>query len=130
MHNALWRVATSNGENFYEGKGKFIEVDGEQSPWNKLLSYLEETEQTITSLGLYTDDGRTFNLPSLGKNPKFSVFSEAQKPLKYNFFRALSQDIQTDDKELFTVIEAVYEGYSLQLWVDENNTQNSWVLVR
>ena len=31
--------------------------------------------------------------------------------------------------EWFTTIEAIYKDYKLQLWVDELDTRNCWVLV-
>lgn len=137
IHNALWQVSLSSGETFYEEKGDYISVPGQLSPWQRLQKYIVETKTEITSLSLYTNDGRTFNLPSSGKNPKFRPFSVSKKPIDYNMCRYLGQDIRiTGSKQEtigssdhFTVIEAIYPDYKLQVWVDEKNTRNSWTLV-
>lgn len=140
VHKVKWQVSLSNGETFFEDKGNFIVIPGELSPWQKLLKYCEDNSLTITSLSLYTDDGRTFNLPSLGKNPKFRVFDLAQKPYKFTLERRYASD--TDDMEhadRYTTIVAWYKfvncpefgdvSLKLSIWVDENNTQNSWSLI-
>lgn len=136
-HSVFFQVSLSNGETFFEEKGKFVTVQGEISPWQKLIKYATENKLEITSLSLYTKDGRTFNLPSAGRDPKFRPFALADKPLDYNFGHYLAREseivdgkaINTTPSDWFAVIEAIYEKYKLQLWVDENNNKNSWVLV-
>jgi hypothetical protein len=136
-HNVLFQVSLSNGETFFEGKGDYQEIPGELSPWQRLTKYIAEKNLLITSLSLYTKDGQTFNLPSSGKNPKFRPFEAAQKPLDYNLGRYMAREHSfignelknTEVSDLFTVIEAIYPEYKLQLWVDENNPKNCWVLV-
>ena len=135
--NVFWQVSLSNGETFYENKGIFVLIPGELSPWKRLLNYIVEHKVEITSLSLFTKDGRTFNLPSAGKNPKFAPFALAEKPIDYIFNRYLAREhevvdmkvVKTEATDWFAVIEAIYPTYKLQLWVDENNTRNSWVLV-
>jgi hypothetical protein len=137
-HNVLWQVSLSNGETFYEGKGKFQEIADQPSPWQKLLKYIAEKKLVITSLSLYTKLGQHFNLPSSGKNPKFSEFELLEKPIDYLMFRKISRDMDIVDMKVagseingwFTVIEAIYPDHRLQLWVDEKNTNNCWVLVK
>ena len=133
-YNVKWKVSLNNGETLYEGKGDFIEIAGELSPWNRLLYYLDKTGSSITSLCLYTDSGHTFNLPSSGKNPKFKEFSDIEKPRRFNFFHKIAHDIntsvrQTEITDLYAVIEAVYANYKLQLWVDELNSRNCWGII-
>jgi hypothetical protein len=132
-HKVGWFVSLSNGETKYEFKNEYVEIKGEASPWSRLLLYLAENDLEITSLGLYTEKGQRFNLPSLGKNPKFRAFDLAEKPKEYKAYRKLGFDTGngemiegTDD--LFTIAEAVYQDYSLQIWVSERNTNNCWVL--
>lgn len=137
-HNVKWQVSLSNGETFFEGKGDYQDIPDQKSPWQRLQAYLTEKDVTITSLSLYTDDGRTFNMPSAGKNPKFKEFAETEAPIKYEMFRKLGRDIvfggtsKTSDKvdDLFTVAVAHYPNKQLQLWVDENNPRNCWALVK
>lgn len=134
-HNVAWQVSLSNGETVSEGLGRFSEVEGEISPWQKLLVYLSENNLQITSLSL-VNVYRTFNLPSAGKNPKFRPFSLSPKPLGYECRRYVSREAHTGKElalasphELFTVGVAIYKDYELQLWVDENATENCWTLL-
>ena len=136
QHIAKWMVSLSNGENHYEEKGSFKTIDGELSPWQRLLAYLEANSLKITALSVYTDDGRYFNLPSAGKNPKFKAFGEATPPLGFKQFRQLGGDVVDNgdgtgtitSPDLFTVVEAQYETHNLQLWVD-NKTLNCWTII-
>lgn len=134
-HKIKWQVSLSNGEMCYEDKDAFIEVAGELSPWQKLLHYTTVRKVTLTSLSLVVD-GRTFNLPSAGRNPKFRVFDAGQNPLVYNMFRAYAREagygkdgLAESGSDLFTVAEAVYRDYKLQIWVDEHDPRNSWSVV-
>ena len=120
-----WKVGLSNGENFTEGNAPFEAIANEDSPWLKLQKYLAENELKITSLSLI-DGSRTFNLPSLGNNPKFQAFYTDVKPVSYNFGRPFSIS-STKKQELFARIQAVYSDVILELWVDENRTDNCWV---
>jgi hypothetical protein len=134
LHNLRWQVSLANGDTFIEGSGLFDEVAGELSPWQKLLRYKTEQNTHITSLSLLTNDGRTFNLPSAGKNPKFIEFDGLEKPTDYLVCRKISRkiDIAGNTQEvdwLFTVAIAKYADYELQLWVDEKNTSNMWTMV-
>ena len=137
IHNVKWQVSLSNGETFYEEKGNFKSIPNIDSPWQRLNEYACDVKADITSLSLYTNDGRSFNLPSAGKNPKFRAFDMQEKPLYYEMYRKLGQDFikggnamnPVSESALFTVIVAYYDGYQLQLWVDENNTKNCWTLM-
>jgi len=139
-HKILWQVSVNNGETFQEGKGQFQELDGELSPWNRLLEYLKMWKLEITSLSLVNPaNGTTYNLPSKGKNPNFRPFREAQKPLFYGMYRCVASERMREDtseefgapetKEWYTVIKAQYPEYTLQLWVSEMNPKDSWTLV-
>lgn len=139
-HNVKFKVSLSNGETFYEGKAPFEEIKGELSPFQRLIQYTVRNKCEITSLSLYVEkDGktRTFNLPSAGKNPKFKEFTvQKEKPIDFQVYRKLAQDFNIVDKnitgsevvEWYTVAEAIYPTYRLQLWVDEVNPDNCWVL--
>ena len=136
-HQVKWKISLSNGETFHEGKGIFQEIVGELSPWQKLLGYMANGSFVITSLSLWTDDGRTFNLPSAGKNPKFVIFNQSENPVGYRMFRAYGREasiaqgqrMEKAGEDLFTVAEASYRDCLLQLWVDENDTRNCWTVV-
>lgn len=122
-----WTVGLSNGENHSEGVVPFYPNPGQKSPWLRLIDYLNTENLTITSLAIVSGD-RTFNLPSAGNNPKFRAFYDIKKPISFNFFRMIgSEGGKLTDR--FSVAEAVYPNCKLQLWVDENNPNNCWVLV-
>jgi hypothetical protein len=128
----LWTVSLSNGETFAEGKGEFEIVEGALSPWLKLQDYLKESDVFITSLSLYTRDGMRWNIPSMGKNPKFKEFAEIEKPTGYRFFRKYGVDQtgpNTGVEDHYAVIEAVYGDRKIQTWVDDS-TLNSWSLIK
>lgn len=137
---ARWKASLSNGETFYEGKGKFEVIPKELSPWLRLLWYIEEENVKnelenpleITSLGIYTDDGRNFNLPSAGKSPKFSAFAIKEKPDSFNMFKTSAYTIvisgnQKKHEENFIVVEAIYRTGKLQMWVSDDSL-NCWCL--
>ena len=126
-----WAVGLSDGSNAYEGKNEYQVKDNELSPWNRLLKHVSDQGLTITSLSLYTDANQRWNLPSIGKNPKFKAFDDAPNPVVYNFFRKYGQDILNGKEEpptLFNVIEARYDDKVLQTWVSEDG-KASWSLI-
>lgn len=142
-HYVKWQVSLSNGETLYEDKGDYEIIPGQESPWQRLQTHLSETGATITSLSLYTDDGRTFNLPSAGKNPKFAEFAQIEAPLDFDMCRKIARETDMTGKkdgslqaqnhrvsEWFTIIKAIYEDYTLEVWVDELNINNCWSLVK
>lgn len=129
-----WIASLSNGETLYEERGNFKTIQGELSPWLRLLSYLTEKDLTITSIALTFDERTRYNLPSLSKSPKFHAFSTAAKPVAFNFFRKLGGNVidgKIDPRtaDHFAVIEAQYEsGQVVQVWVDDSNG-NTWTLM-
>lgn len=124
-----WKVSLSNGETLYSGKGDYIPAPDKLSPWNRLKKHMQDHDLRITSLSAYSDDGRTFNLPSAGRNPRSPIFKDqATQPIGYNFFYCAtsSTNANFDDASSYIVIEAIYEKYKLQIWVDRNNPDHCW----
>lgn len=134
MHNVFFTIGLSNGETLTEEKGNYVTIPGELSPFQKAKAYIQKTGATITSVSLYSRDGKRWNIPSSGKNPKFSAFAECPKPISYQFFRKMGADVNPEDgslsnEEVYSVIEATYEdGRILQTWV-HNTTFASWTLI-
>jgi hypothetical protein len=128
-HKVHWIAGLSNGETAHEGKGNFQIIEGELSPWQRLLRHIETNSLRITSLSLGTDDGRRWNLPSAGKNPKFHAFATAPRPTAYRMFRSAAMDVMDGSGEwgdLYTCAEAEYEnGTKMQVWVAED-TLAAW----
>lgn len=127
-HNVKWKVSLSTGETFYEDKGMFEEAKGELSPWIRLLEYARNKGASLTSLSLYTDDGRTFNLPSAGKCPNFKKFQALNSPMSYTVYRQVGQELLSNNYEEYTVAKVNYSTGSLELWVDERNSKHCWSL--
>lgn len=140
IEQVRFQVSLSNGETLQEGVGILEEVAGELSPWNKLLQYQRLINAEIVSLCLITKDGRTFNLPSAGKNPSFKPFRVAEKPISYKVQRAVGSEHKFSGKsdqevpqssltDFYTIAVAVYTEYEMQLWVSEINTFNCWTVL-
>lgn len=123
-----WRVGISNGQNFTEDDKYFPVIVGQDSPWIRMMNYVESNYLEITSLCLIDGD-KIFNLPSAGKNPKFTAFLNSPKPIEYRFGRVVGGFVGKGSTEVFARIEAVYEDKILQLWVDEGNTNLCYALV-
>ncbi len=126
-HNVKWTASLSDGSNIYEDKGDYKEVQGELSPWLKLREYLEDNEVEITSLSLYTDDGKRWNLPSAG-NPKFRELRNVEMPNSFKFRRKLSKDLITKKEKRYAVITAIYDDRELQVWVLDKEPYPSWAI--
>lgn len=134
-------ASLSNGETIIEGKGDFEYIDGQQSPWLRLVRHAVDKQLEITSLALFTPDGRTFTLPSRGKNPKFKAFLDSEKPIDYQIERKLSREMvmgkPVNNKSPiqsqkivghYTVGVAIFPDKRVEVWVDEGDTRNSWFL--
>ena len=122
-----WTVSTSQGLNFTEGNAPYVEILGEPSPWVRF----KNDGHVITSLGMISSDGHIFNLPSAGKRPKFSDFDTQEKPLGYEVWRKVASEIIGDREEVhYTVIEAIYQNFKLQIWVNDDNPSVSYSLVK
>lgn len=127
-HNVRFAASLSNGKNYLEDKGDII-GDETASSWTKLLRIMLDEKATITSFSLYAGE-KIFHLPSAGSNPKFA-FLKPMKPVDYNFMRAIAQEMSSTggglDKQVrdwYTVAEAVYVGFKLQIWVNETDTND------
>lgn len=133
MHNVLFIAGLSNGETITEEKGNFQTITGELSPWQRLQKYIQEKGVTITSLSLYTKDGKRWNIPSNGNNPKFKAFGDAPKPISYKFYRRMGADVINNgglkDEEIYAVVEAEYESVKIQVWVNDKSFV-SWSFIK
>jgi len=121
--NVKFVCGLSNGETLVEGRG-VLESNGENSSWWKLQEYIKERNLSIQSFGLWTGD-RHYNLPSV--DPKF----KGQAPVSYNCFRRFGQNILMGqgNVEHYICAEAIYEDFTVQLWLDEQDSSKSWVNV-
>lgn len=137
-------VALSNGEMAVENRGKWCWEKGKPSPWNRLIRFAVENKLTINSLSLSTPHGVTYTLPIAGGRPRFRGFADekAQKPLDYEVKRFLARDMgivatgnvgeveKVEVAEFYTIAEAIYKEYTVQVWVSELNQKNSYTVVK
>lgn len=136
MHKVLWTVSLSNGETFYEEKGNFKTIEGELSPWQRLLAYIVEKQLNITSLSLYTNDGRRWNIPSTPTKdsaPRFRQLEGMQRPHSHKFYRKMAGEVnqvtgEVTKQEHYHVIEAGFKHHNIQVWVNDEGTV-SWSLI-
>ena len=129
-HNIFFTASLSDGSNIYEGKGDYKRIEGELSPWLKLKKHLDKEGLEITSLSLYTDDGRRWNLPSAGKNPKFREMEKIGEPTQFKFRRKLKRELNSGNEKRYAVIEAQYQDYKVQVWVRDVEPYPSWSIVQ
>ena len=141
----LFIASLSNGQTIVEGKGEWCWADGLKSPWNRLVRYAAENELNITSISLFTTSGATFTMPPMGGKPRFKGYTNQtpeETPIDFEVKRFLARDLdvsiqnnvgsvdKTEIAEFYTIAEAIYKDFTLQLWVNELNTRNSWVVMK
>ena len=122
---AAWMVGLSNGQICIEGKGDYIEIENEPSPWNRLLKYITLNHLKITASGILKD-GHTYYLPS--QTPRFG----GEIPLDYGYGRLVDAEVYGTKEgkrniSRYIFIDAVYTDHTVRLLVDENGDNNSWV---
>lgn len=115
-----WVAGLSNGETLKENEGKCY-ADQNLSSWARLQQYIKENNLAITSFGLWVGD-RHFNLPS--NKPKFGGVA----PLSYDCHRTWEGNMGEHGMEYIRA-EAKYVGFTIQLFVDLNDTNKSWINV-
>lgn len=139
-HKINWTASLSNGASFFEGKGEFAELEGAKSPFQKLIDYTIDNQVEIRSFGLYCDK-KVWMLPSLSPRYQIGMLDKELKPLGYNLFRYVDADLngnnadengtihieKRDIKSWWTVAEAIYPDFKLQIWVNEFNVDVSRV---
>lgn len=135
-HNVYWIASLSNGDTITEGKGDYTVTTGELSPYQRLLAFCRDNDVHLTSISLATRDGKRWNLPSAGRDPKFHAFASLPQPVSYKMFRKVAMDANSIEgmqnapkQDVHTCIEARYaDGRCLQVWVNEEN-YTSWSLL-
>ncbi len=139
MERVTWNVTLSNGEDYHEYIKPFEHIQGESSPWGRLMKHLEDANAgpelepkdklRITALWLATPHGARLNLPSAGsRDPRFRPFSMAGVPTRLRCFRSYAEETG-GQSEWCTVAEAEYYGsHKVQIWVSEHDPRISWVL--
>jgi hypothetical protein len=117
-----WIAGLSDGTTVFEGKGIASKVAGEDSPWLKLQKHLKDNSLSINSLNIWIGD-RHYNLPS--NKPKFGGLV----PNGYNFFRRFASDVMAGEEnvEHYICIEAIYDSFKVQTYVDEIDNNKSWI---
>ena len=115
-----WVVGLSSGDTLVEDRG-IVTSDAMESSWDKLQKHLQLNNLTITSMGLWVGD-KHFDLPS--NDPK----SGGIAPISYNCFR-YHEDVMGFEEDIVDYIhaDAIYENFTIQLWVNMADTNKCWV---
>jgi len=142
---ARWLVSLSNGETAIEGKSPYEEIEGELSPWQRLIRYIALNKLHITTIRIQIDvdnlPTRTFNLPSLSPKAKWGNLKPIL-PSGFNYFRRVEQTMRPDyvdetgihglhpEAEIhFIEIHAYYPNFKLVTIVEEDTGNESWSLI-
>ena len=132
-----WIASLSDGSTAVEGTPPF---DDEYtiSAWQKLRRHMDRNHLHITGMRVQaTVEGqptRTYNLPSMkitqaGRHERFHTLSP-HIPLNYNYYRWVEGDIYNMEPEKRHIeIRAIYEDFTVSLFVDEIEGTESWVVV-
>ena len=123
MVKTKWLASLSDGTTVIEGKAPFAEVEGELSPWNKLLKHLEENDLHITGLRIQVkrnnESIKTYNLPSFncnrnGSHEKWNDITP-MPPVRYDYHRRIRRSLTTSEIKKYIEIEAIYPDFSVSL---------------
>lgn len=145
---ARWLVSLSNGDTAIEGKPPYEEIEGELSPWQRLIRYLSFNKLSITGIRIQLDSDtnptRTFNLPSLSPKAKW-INRKPILPIGFNYFRTVEQVMtveSVDEKGQINGLErkenldthyieihAYYPTFTLVFIVDEDTGNESWAMI-
>lgn len=133
-----WLASLSDGSTAIEGIEPFHVIPGELSPWLRLQNHLIVCDLYITGMRIQVekpgDATRTYNLPSHNTTPegKHERWRSLRPllPESYNYFRWVTRDIVPGSTEQRQIeVRAVYEGFTVSLFVDENEGNESWVVI-
>ena len=136
MVTTKWLASLSDGTTAIEGISPFAEIDGELSPWQKLMAHISTLGLRITGLRIQvsktSEATRTYNLPNCTVTPKgnherWNTLSPIQ-PSNYNYFRWVTQSMTGEAKKQIE-IRAYYPTHIVSLFVDEDEGNESWVVV-
>ena len=129
--DGMWIVSLSNGATVKEID---LYEPNEDSPWNKLMKYIEvkNGEVFITSLR-YVMKGTTYVIPSKSKKMfKHSTRGVPMKPKGFNYFIGTwsesNQYFQLVDKGSAKRLEAYYDDFKIVMYVDAS-ASTVWVTV-
>ena len=137
MVKTKWLAALSDGTMAVEGVAPFAEVKDELSPWQKLLAYLAEHDVHITGMRVQVskcgEATRTYNLPSFNKTPEGNhekwVTLYPRDPASYTYRRWVTCSLTTKEERHHIEVCAHYADFSVSLFVDEDEGNESWVVV-
>jgi len=121
-----WIVKLSNGETFREGEKPFDIIFGKKSPHLRLNEYMKNNNLCFSAVALEFS-GKKIALFGY-HDPLFAAYNTTKIPKKLNFFRTIGAGLKDKKIEQYTVLEAVYDVCTLQVWVDDT-TGNSWSVI-
>lgn len=133
-----WLASLSDGTTAIEGDGQYTETAGGLSPWLTLQKHLANTGLHITGMRIQVSKTgkaiRTYNLPSRhktpsGKHEKWPAI-RPMVPQQYNYFRWIASSRGDGiPPQRHIEIRSIYGDVIVSLFVDENEGNESWVVV-
>ena len=135
MVKTKWLAALSDGSVAIEGEHPYEEIPNELSPWQRLLADL--TDIHITGMRVQVskpnEATRTYNLPSHNKAPAGNhekwVTLRPRDPERYSYGRVVTRCMMSGGEKHHIVIRAHYADFTVSLYVDEDEGNESWVVV-
>ena len=147
--HARWLVSLSDGTTAIEGKHPFEEIEGQLSPWQRLVRHCAINNLIFTAIRIELDvekDGQVFthhfNLPSKSPKQKWAHLKPLI-PTHFDYHRRVEMmmgNAQINEQGALQVekvggdvkyieITAYYPDFNLMILVDEDNASESWSLI-
>lgn len=145
---ARWLVSLSDGTTAIEGKTPYEEINGQLSPWQRLIQHISTNNLSITAIRIELEiekDGQIFthhyNLPSKSPKQKWANLKPIL-PTHFDYHRRVSLELGNatvndkgglDVKPLgethYIEITAYFPHFNLMILVDEDNASESWSII-
>lgn len=138
-------ASLSDGTVVTEGRNGWEWIDGQPSPWTRLITHTAKNNISINSVSLATPDGASFTLPPMTGKPRFTGYAgikPEERPFDYDVSRRLIRDMdvgvindraeieKSTIKEFYTYVTAFYKDFNVELWVNEMDLRSSWLVLK
>jgi hypothetical protein len=144
-HKVKWKAVLNNGVIAIEGEGDYCE-NNDISPWQRLEKFVIDNNLEIVDVSLFTANGQTFCLPTHQNRPRVKAFERKEQNASYVVLRTIAReaDVTRDNNnynvskdvlvEHYTILRVYYidngHNYTAEVWVNEQNTNNCWFLIK
>ena len=141
VHKITWKALLSDGNIYYENKGIFEESLEKPSSWQQMEKYIIDNGLSIVAISLITDTGFEINTPKMTGEPDLKSYKKGDAPIDFLVKRSLARDLnitgslkdlrtKIENVGFYTILVTYYKGYTIELWVDENDTKKCWLFTK